>query len=147
MLYFYDPHLPKTPPVLRDYLLRPRDNYCCVSQTDEIMDQSTATVKVMEEIRQRGIIIPGRIADLKIYFDMLFCIGYVEGARSHSNQKPVIQLTKWGEFVADYPSAAQASRKNRIDHTSIVNCCKSKQHTAGGYLWKYKMEETTEKRY
>jgi hypothetical protein len=102
------------------------------------MDQIDAVLKALDEIRQRGIIIPGRAEDLKMYLGMLFGIGYVEGARSHSNQKPVIQLTKWGEFLKEYPSAAQASRKNRIDHSSIVNCCKSKQHTAGGYLWKYR---------
>lgn len=53
-----------------------------------------------------------------------------------STSKPVIQLTKDGRFVAEYPSASEAARQTGIKH--IICCCNEKRKTAGGYIWKYK---------
>lgn len=55
------------------------------------------------------------------------------------NSKPVIQFTKDGQFVTEYPSIAEASRQTGINHNQINGCCLNKPHykTAGGYIWKY----------
>lgn len=53
--------------------------------------------------------------------------------------KKVQQLTKDGEFVAEYDSIMEASRKTNINYLSISRCCNKKPHynTAGGFIWKF----------
>ena len=43
-----------------------------------------------------------------------------------------------GNFIKEWPSQAEAARFYNIDSTGIYNCCKGKQKTAGGFIWKYK---------
>lgn len=50
----------------------------------------------------------------------------------------VLQLTKEGEFVAEYSSAKEAKRQTGIDDTTIGLVCKGRGKTAGGFVWKYK---------
>lgn len=54
--------------------------------------------------------------------------------------KPVLQYTKSGEFVKEYPSAAEAHRQTGVYMVNICTCCRgnSKYKSAGGYVWKYK---------
>ncbi len=53
-------------------------------------------------------------------------------------RKALLQYTLDGQFVAEYPSIAEASRQTGIFNHPIIRCCKGKSHTAGGYIWKYK---------
>lgn len=55
-----------------------------------------------------------------------------------SVSKPVCQYTLNGQFVAEHPSIAEASRLFGINSNNIIDCCKGKRNTAGNYLWKYK---------
>lgn len=52
-------------------------------------------------------------------------------------EKPVIQLTKDGEFVSQYPSISEAARKTKIERININLCCLGKRKTAGGYVWQF----------
>lgn len=54
--------------------------------------------------------------------------------------KPVIQYTLDGQFVAEYPSGMEASKQNGISAGHISHCCLGKRKTAGGYVWKYKVQ-------
>ena len=58
--------------------------------------------------------------------------------------KPVLQYTMDNVFVAEYPSAAEASRVTGLSKSIIKNVCarRPNQYSAGGYKWKYK-EDTT----
>lgn len=55
-------------------------------------------------------------------------------------RKPVLQYTKDGQFVAEYPSVVEAAKQTGICHSSI--CCaitgKRGYTHAGGYVWRYK---------
>lgn len=55
-------------------------------------------------------------------------------------EKPVIQLTKDGQFVAEYQSITEAQRQTGINNSNICACCNNKPHnkSAGGFVWKYK---------
>lgn len=53
-------------------------------------------------------------------------------------QKPVLQYTKSGKFVAEYESGAKASRETGISAAHISKVCKSIRKSAGGYVWKFK---------
>lgn len=59
-------------------------------------------------------------------------------AAAKAKSKTVIQLTKDGKFVAEYPSAMEAERQTGIWQTSITNCCNYNRKSAGKYKWKYK---------
>lgn len=60
-------------------------------------------------------------------------------------EKPVYQFTIWGEFIAEYRSASEASRVLGINMANICNCCKGiKGHnTCGGFKFRYYREFET----
>lgn len=51
--------------------------------------------------------------------------------------KPVLQFTKTGEFVREWPSAAECER-NGFFQGNVSDCCLGKKPQYKGYLWKYK---------
>ena len=53
-------------------------------------------------------------------------------------KKPVLQFSKNGEFIAEYPSAREAERQTGCRNGSICECCKGKRKSCGGYIWEYK---------
>ena len=68
-------------------------------------------------------------------------VGYEEGRCVRSNQKPVLQFYVDGTYLDSFKSAAEASRKLDIDHSGIVNVANGKQHTCGGFVWKWKIKK------
>ena len=58
--------------------------------------------------------------------------------------KPVVQLEKKGNFIAEFESLREASRRTGIASISICSCCKHKpgHKSAGGFIWIYKDEYT-----
>lgn len=53
-------------------------------------------------------------------------------------QKSVIQYTKDGVFVAEYPSLIEAQRQTGFDDGYIGACCNGKCKYAYGYIWTHK---------
>lgn len=53
----------------------------------------------------------------------------------------IIQYSLKGDFIKEYISGADASRKTKIGSTNINHCLTGKNKTAGGYIWKYKEVE------
>ena len=51
--------------------------------------------------------------------------------------KPIIQMDLNGEFIRKFGSATQAFQETGIDKRQINNCCKGRQKTAHGFIWKY----------
>ena len=52
-------------------------------------------------------------------------------------KKPILQFSKDGEFIAEYPSIIEASRQTGCNSGNICSCCMGKYKSAGGYLWRY----------
>ena len=50
----------------------------------------------------------------------------------------ILQFSKDGEFIAEYPSTGEAERQTGCHHQNICNCCKGERKSAGGFIWKYK---------
>ena len=50
----------------------------------------------------------------------------------------ILQFSKDGEFIAEYPSLMEASRQTGCNHGNICECCKGNHKSAGGFIWKYK---------
>ena len=58
--------------------------------------------------------------------------------KHHRPQKSVLQLSKEGELIAEYPSTCEASRQTGCLQGDICKCCKGNRKSCGGYIWKYK---------
>lgn len=58
-----------------------------------------------------------------------------KNAKKH--KKKVMQYTKNNVFIKEYSSLKEASNKIGINSSSIIRCCKGKQKTCGGYIWRY----------
>ena len=64
-----------------------------------------------------------------------------ETRRKMSENRPskqVIQFSKSGELIAEYPSAREAERQTGCYNENICLCCKGERKSCGGYIWKYK---------
>ena len=52
--------------------------------------------------------------------------------------KPVLQFSKTGEFISEYPSTREAERQTGCYNQNICSCCKGKLKSTGGFIWRYK---------
>ena len=52
--------------------------------------------------------------------------------------KLILQFSKDGIFISEYPSLMEAERQTGCNHGNICECCKGTRKSAGGYIWKYK---------
>ena len=51
--------------------------------------------------------------------------------------KRVLQFSKSGEFIREWPSAMECKR-NGFNHGNIVACCQGKRKSHKGFKWQYK---------
>ena len=79
---------------------------------------------------------------LNNFVENLCLIEHKKHSDLHSNDKskPIVQLTKEGEFVAEYKSSYDAERQTGICRADINKCCLNKKYhkSAGGFVWKFK---------
>ena len=50
----------------------------------------------------------------------------------------IIQYSKDGKFIAEYPSIMEAERQTGCNNSHICQCCKGERKSASGFIWKYK---------
>lgn len=55
----------------------------------------------------------------------------------HSFSKPVMQITKQGEFIKEFDSTMSAERETWICHSHIWKVCSWKYKSAGWFIWTY----------
>lgn len=60
---------------------------------------------------------------------------YTDGLNQQRSKRPVAALTKDGEFVAKYKSAAEASRCLNICVQSIIDCLNGKYKSTHGFMF------------
>ena len=53
----------------------------------------------------------------------------------------ILQYSKSGEFIKEWPSSREVKRVLGIDNSHIIACCKGKLKSSGGFIWKYKEEK------
>lgn len=61
-----------------------------------------------------------------------------EQRASHYKARPVIQLTKSGEYIQEFPYILKAARAVGVSESCIRDCCSGKQNTSAGFKWVYK---------
>lgn len=52
--------------------------------------------------------------------------------------KPVLCFDKNGNFINEYPSLIEATRKTGIDEGNICRVCSGERKSAGKFVWRYK---------
>lgn len=62
----------------------------------------------------------------------------VEKTKNGKLSKTVYQYTLDGKFIAEYPSTQEVERQLGYSSSNIRTCCRGKQKTGYGYIWKYK---------
>lgn len=60
------------------------------------------------------------------------------GFKGRPPKKPVVQLDKNRNYIAEYDSVLEAGEKNNIWKGGISSVLHGKQKTAGGYIWEFK---------
>lgn len=55
--------------------------------------------------------------------------------------KKVCQYTLDNEFIREFQSLIEIKSKYGFDTSSIIRCCRNKQKTAYGYIWRYKNDQ------
>ena len=100
------------------------------------MDQFKATQKIMDELINIGAFHQEATSVIFQHLNMLYAVGYDEGRKTHSNQRPILQI-KDGAVIARYPSAAEAARKISGDKGNISRCCRETHRVAYGYQWRW----------
>ena len=58
-------------------------------------------------------------------------------------QIPVGQFTKDNILIKRFVGASEANDELNIDRSTILNVCKGKRKTAGGFIWKYLPKDDT----
>lgn len=58
-------------------------------------------------------------------------------ARALKQFKPVLQLNRDETFIKEWVSIKEAGETLKIGRSDISACCRGKQKTAGGFIWKY----------
>lgn len=61
--------------------------------------------------------------------------------KEHHNSIAVIQYDLEGNFIKYWECIADVTRETKINNSHIGSCCKGKQKTCGGYIWKYAKEQ------
>ena len=67
--------------------------------------------------------------------------GGSEAAKEATKEKlsiPILQFTKDGTLIKEWPSLSDAYRQLGIACQNICACLKGYRKSAGGYIWRYK---------
>lgn len=65
----------------------------------------------------------------------------VKKRKNSPRAKKIIQYDLDGNFIRTWDSITEASVATNIHHSCIVDCCKGKQKTSGGFIWSYFIEK------
>jgi len=63
--------------------------------------------------------------------------GEVRKGRKNPNSKTVYQYDKNNNFIQQWGSTMDVERELHIDHSSVAACARGRYKTAGGFIWKY----------
>lgn len=58
--------------------------------------------------------------------------------RAKAQYKPILQFDIENKFIQEWESATSAAKINNWNRINITACCKGRQKTSYGYIWKYK---------
>ena len=79
-----------------------------------------------------------RAMHLKLHREQRENVGKKYGAINGKKRSiPILQFSKDGELVKEWPSACEAQRHLGIPQSNICACLKGRGKSAGGFVWQY----------
>lgn len=102
------------------------------------MTENTMKNKMEAEIREIIGLTAKDLDQVMYYIELAYAIGTENSYRI--NEKPVEMINYYGEIVAEFDSAIQASKKMNIPKQNIAFACNGKRPTAGNYKWRWKKQ-------
>ena len=58
--------------------------------------------------------------------------------KTNKHKRSIIQYNLDMEIIAEFDSIMDASIKLNINNSCILDCCKGRQKTSGGFIFRYK---------
>ena len=110
-------------------------------------DENGRTLFTHKQLKENGLYIKRPASELifvtrsmhwKLHREMCSNGGKKNGAINGKKCSiPILQFTKDGTFVKEWPSAHEAERQLGIFQSHICSCIKGHSKSAGGFVWRY----------
>lgn len=104
-----------------------------LSMSDATKNKISESLK-SKRMWNKGIKIPPRKNETNTNYKMK---STTKRSENSSRAKKVIQYDLDGNFIQVWNSMTDASRVLNIRHTCISDCCRGKQKTSCGFIWRY----------
>ena len=137
----------------KERILRPRDNgrgYLRVQLTKE---NTSKHIRVHRLVARAFIPNPHNLPEINHidenkknnsvenleWCDRRYNVNY--GTRNERVSRKILQYSKSGEFIREWQGAREVERVLGIDNSHINACCRGKQKSAYGFIWRYKEKD------
>lgn len=122
--------------------MSPEYNYMKIAGTTNGYKHTDETKKMLAE-KHKGK--PHVLNSEHIYSEPK-CIKDKPKVKKPTMEKPVLQYTLDGEFIAEHCSIIEASRKIKRYYSGIGSACRGKFKQAYGFIWRYKIDKNYPKK-
>lgn len=152
----YVPHVNGSERLIRGRLMKLQNSDFGYKQITLVEDKKTKTYKVHRLVAEAFIPNPhnyqcvthkdGNVTNNNVE-NLMWCTyeHYLDRDKNREKaiktvSRTVLQYTKDGKFVNEYPSMIEAERQTGIFSVQISKCCKGIKHhrSAGGFIWRFK---------
>lgn len=65
---------------------------------------------------------------------------------NHPASTPIFQYDLSGNFIKEWSSAIEIQRELSIHSPNVIACCRGRQQTSGGFIWRHKLERKFRKK-
>lgn len=121
------------------------DCYCSSAEASRQTGINESTINACCNNRNNNKSAGGFLWMKKVDYDT---IGASELYYKNDHLRPVVQLTKLGQYVAEFSSCKEAQKvMGKINSNNINQCCRGESKSAYGFIWVYKDEYDTSKDY
>lgn len=111
------------------------------------MTRENAIQKIIDELMINNVVLIFNPHIFGTYLEQLYGMGVNEGLnlqhhKTFTNRPKVFEIEQYdmdGNFKQSFLTSVFAERATGIKHQNIINVCKGKKKSAGGYIWKFKM--------
>lgn len=105
-----------------------------------MMKQEIVVNKILRDLKFMGLVSEDTNGEFKPFLGAIYVAGYEERGKELAahNNIPIIQLTKNGKLIKEFPNIIQASKKAKYARGTIYTALKTGTLTSRGHLWRYK---------
>ena len=103
------------------------------------MNQEIVINKILRDLKMMGLVSEDTNGEFKPYLNAIWVASWEARGKelSSHNDIPIIQLTKNGKLIKEFPNIIQASKKAKYARGTIYTALKTGTLTRRGHLWRY----------